>query len=132
MSDSDAIAMDSGSMGIASVMSALLSLSMMTSSTTICRSSLRCSGVNSSQAIADFPRPCRDVCPSCVESPTRFSQDAEPDKSAAIGLLDMMIGSRCLKRSRSKGVAGSGVSLTCQAIEYGGASAPPCHYAKSF
>ena len=40
--------------------------------------------------------PCRDGCPRCVESPTRFSQVAEPDKSAAIGLLDMMIGSRCL------------------------------------
>ena len=41
--------------------------------------------------------PCVDGCPRCVESPTRFSQDAEPDKAAAIRLLDMMIGARCLE-----------------------------------
>ena len=41
--------------------------------------------------------PCANGCPRCVESPTRFSQDAEPDKAAAIRLLDMMIGARCLE-----------------------------------
>lgn len=46
--------------------------------------------------------PCRDGCPRCVESPTRFSQDAEPDKSAAIGLLKTMIGSRRLNGAKSK------------------------------
>ena len=40
--------------------------------------------------------PCATGCPRCVESPTRFSQDAEPDKAAAVSLLDMMIGTRCL------------------------------------
>ena len=40
--------------------------------------------------------PCANGCPRCVESPARFSQDAEPDKAAAISLLDMMIGRRCL------------------------------------
>ena len=43
--------------------------------------------------------PCAHGCPRCVESPTRFSQDAEPDKAAAISLLDMMIGARCLNGS---------------------------------
>ena len=43
--------------------------------------------------------PCVGGCPRCVESPTRFSQEAEPDKSTAIGLLDMMIGRRCLNGS---------------------------------
>ena len=36
--------------------------------------------------------PCSDGCPRCVESPTQFSQDAEPNKVAAIALLDMMLG----------------------------------------
>ena len=40
--------------------------------------------------------PCVKGCPRCVESPTRFSQDAEPNKAEAISLLDMMIGRRRL------------------------------------
>ena len=34
---------------------------------------------------------CRDGCPQCVESPTRFSEDTKPKKGAAIRLLDSMI-----------------------------------------
>ena len=47
--------------------------------------------------------PCVNGCPRCVESPTRFSQDAEPSKAEAISLLDMMIGRRCVNGTAATG-----------------------------
>ena len=41
--------------------------------------------------------PCVEGCPRCVDSPTRFSQHAEPNKAAAVRLLDAMIGARSLE-----------------------------------
>ena len=46
---------------------------------------------------------CRDGCPRCVESPTRFSEGTVPDKGAAIRLLNLMI-------SHSAGVRKSAMS----------------------
>ena len=40
--------------------------------------------------------PCEEGCPRCVESPSRFSQDADPDKAAALRLLDKLLGRRAL------------------------------------
>ena len=47
-------------MGIAGVMFTLWFLSMMTPSTTVCRNSFRCLGVNSSRPWPISPRPCQD------------------------------------------------------------------------
>ena len=46
---------------------------------------------------------CRDGCPRCVESPTRFNEDTTADKRSAIRLLNLML-------SRSQGSSRSGQS----------------------
>ena len=40
--------------------------------------------------------PCKEGCPRCVDSPMRHHKDAEPDKAAALRLLDMVLGRRAL------------------------------------
>ena len=75
-------------MGIASVMSTLLSLSMTTSATITWRNSLRCSGVSASRPWPTFSRPGLGQPPSAAASqlrspPEHGNRPASPWRSQA-------------------------------------------------